>query len=191
MTYEEKRQYQKMYRDENKERRKLYNEINKESISARQKKYDELNKSHKKEYQKEYNIHNKDKRRINDVIYNKKRRKNDPLYKLKSNISVCIYKSFTRKNYKKSQKTEIILGCNIQELKLYLESKFEEWMNWENHGKYNGELNYGWDLDHIIPISSAQNEEDIIKLNHFSNLQPLCSYTNRFIKRNLIINDNE
>jgi hypothetical protein len=56
-------------------------------------------------------------------------------------------------------------------------------MNWENYGKYNGELNYGWDIDHIIPISFAKTEEDVLRLNHYSNLQPLCSYINRFIKR--------
>jgi len=38
-----------------------------------------------------------------------------------------------------------------------------------NYGLYNGEINYEWDIDHIEPIS---------------NLQPLCSYTNRFIKKN-------
>ena len=57
-------------------------------------------------------------------------------------------------------------------------------MTWENHGKYNGEINYGWDLDHIIPISSAITIEDVINLNHHTNLQPLCSYTNRYVKRN-------
>lgn len=57
-------------------------------------------------------------------------------------------------------------------------------MTWENKGLYNGELNFGWDIDHIIPISSAKSEEDIIRLNHFSNLQPLCSKINRDIKKN-------
>ena len=56
-------------------------------------------------------------------------------------------------------------------------------MNWDNYGLYNGELDYGWDLDHIIPISSAKTEEDIIRLNHYTNLQPLCSKTNRDIKK--------
>ena len=29
---------------------------------------------------------------------------------------------------------------------------------------------------------------DLIKLNHYTNLQPLCSYINRHIKRNLYSN---
>jgi hypothetical protein len=84
--------------------------------------------------------------------------------------------------YLKESKTETILGCSFEEFKLYLESNFQDWMTWENRGLYNGELNYGWDIDHIIPLDSAETEEDIIKLNHYTNLQPLCSYTNRHIK---------
>jgi HNH endonuclease len=60
-------------------------------------------------------------------------------------------------------------------------------MNWENRGLYNGDFNYGWDIDHIIPISSAKTEEEIYKLNHFTNLQPLCSKYNRDLKSNNII----
>ena len=56
-------------------------------------------------------------------------------------------------------------------------------MTWENHGKYNNSEGYGWDIDHIIPISMAKTEEDVIKLNHYSNLQPLCSKINRNVKR--------
>ena len=81
-------------------------------------------------------------------------------------------------------KTIEILGCSYEDFRIYIESKFECWMTWENHGIYNGELNYGWDIDHIIPLSSVETEEDIIRLNHYTNLQPLCSYTNRYIKRN-------
>lgn len=63
------------------------------------------------------------------------------------------------------------------------DSKFEPWMTWGNRGLYNGELNYGWDIDHIIPVSSAETEEGVIKLNHYTNLQPLCSKVNRDIKK--------
>jgi hypothetical protein len=58
-------------------------------------------------------------------------------------------------------------------------------MSWENYGLYNGELNYGWDIDHIIPLSSTISEDEIIKLNHYTNLQPLDSYINRYVKRNI------
>ena len=75
------------------------------------------------------------------------------------------------------------LGCTFEEFKLYLESKFEGWMSWENYGKYNGELNYGWDIDHITPLSKAKTEDDIYNLSHYSNLQPLCSKINRDIKK--------
>ena len=59
-------------------------------------------------------------------------------------------------------------------------------MTCENKGLYNGEIKYGWDIDHIIPLSSAETEEDVIKLNHYTNLQPLCSKLNRDIKKNQI-----
>jgi hypothetical protein len=89
------------------------------------------------------------------------------------------------KGVKKKLKTHETLGCTYEYFKSRLESLWEPWMSWENYGLYNGELNYGWDIDHIIPISSAKTEEELLKLNHFSNLQPLCSYTNRFIKSNI------
>ena len=33
-------------------------------------------------------------------------------------------------------------------------------------------------IDHIIPISSAKTKEDVIKLNHYSNLQYLFAEDN-------------
>jgi len=61
-------------------------------------------------------------------------------------------------------------------------------MNWDNQGLYSkNRFNIGWDLDHIIPISSAKTEEDVIRLNHYTNFQPLCSKINRDIKRRKII----
>jgi 5-methylcytosine-specific restriction endonuclease McrA len=56
-------------------------------------------------------------------------------------------------------------------------------MTWDNYGKYNGEFNYGWDIDHIIPLSSASSIEELNLLNNHTNLQPLCSKVNRDIKK--------
>ena len=66
-------------------------------------------------------------------------------------------------------------------------------MNWDNYGDPKDgilELNKTWDIDHIEPLSSAKTEEDIIRLNHYTNLQPLCSYYNRHIKKNFLIKPN-
>jgi hypothetical protein len=170
----------KKYKEENKEvlkeKNKKYREDNKDNL----KKWREENKEKIREQRKKYREQNRDK--INQ--YENKKRKEDPLYWLRSNIRSSISTMLNRKGYTKNSKTIEILGCSFEEFFLYLESKFEPWMNWDNRGLYNGTPNYGWDIDHIIPISSGLTEEDIIKLNHYTNLQPLCSYYNRDIKKN-------
>ena len=170
----------KKYKEENKEvlkeKNKKYREENKDKI----KKWKEENKEKIKEQRKKYREQNKDK--INQ--YENKKRKEDPLYGLRNNIRSSITTMLHRKGYSKNSKTIEILGCSFEEFFLYLESKFEPWMNWDNRGLYNGTPNYGWDIDHIIPSSSGLTEEKIIKLNHYTNLQPLCSYINRDIKKN-------
>jgi len=173
------KEYNKIYKSNNKSQIQEYN--NKEEIKLLKKQYSKnyynQNKDQKIEYQKKYKELNP--QYMNNYMIS--RYNNDILFKLKSNIRTLIYLSFKSKKPTKSQS---ILGCSFEEFKLYLESKFEPWMNWNNRGLYNGGFNYGWDIDHIIPISSAQNEEEIIKLNHYTNLQPLCSKINREIKKN-------
>ena len=119
---------------------------------------------------KEYNKKYKNKR-------SKQRRKEDSIFKLTSNIRSLISYSFKRAcggTYKKSDKTENILGCTVQEFINHLESLFTEGMTLENHGQ----CEECWHIDHKIPISSAKTEEEIIKLNHYTNLQPLWSREN-------------
>jgi hypothetical protein len=106
------------------------------------------------------------------------------LRKISRNINRNIRRSFKKKEIVNSKTVCQILGCSYQHFKIYIESKFESWMNWDNYGLYNGQLNHGWDLDHIVPKSIAKTEEDILKLNHYTNFRPLCSKTNRDIKRN-------
>lgn len=117
----------------------------------------------------------------------REKRKNNALHKLKCNIRHNIREGIKRNKFNKNSNTKNILGCSFDELKKHLESKFEPWMTWQNYGLYNGELNYGWDIDHIIPLSSAETQEDIIKLNYYTNLQPLCSKFNRDIKKDNVI----
>ena len=190
----------KIYTKNNKEKVAKYKanhyEENKDKLSSYIKHYYIENKEHLNNLSKEYrsknrksinekrNLKNKENR---EYIRNKEkdRRKNDPVYRIAQNIRTYIRKSFKFKGYKKTTKTEQILGCSFLNFRIHLESKFEPWMTWENYGLYNGSLNYGWDIDHITPISIAKSEEEVVMLNHYLNLQPLCSLTNRHIKRDL------
>jgi hypothetical protein len=64
---------------------------------------------------------------------------------------------------------EKIVGCSLSELKIHLESKFHDGMNWDNYGRVKG----CWTVDHVIPMSSAKTPLELEKLFHYSNLQPL------------------
>lgn len=166
-------------------RSKKYYIDNKDKIKVKNAKYraenkEKINHAHKK-YQKTNSSLIKKRRRE----YEKNKRDTNKLYHLTINIRGLIRNSLKYEGVSKKSRTHEILGCTFQKFKEYIESQFKSWMTWENYGKYNGQLNYGWDLDHIIP-SSSTSEEEILKLNHYSNFHPLCSKTNRDIKKNKI-----
>jgi len=196
-----KKLYDKKYRTANKSKiskvKNKHYQLNKIDILNRIKQYSIEHYKIIKKYQKEYRLKNKNKcykyqkeyRLKNKIRRNKlekTRKEIDLLYKLKCNMRSMISNSFKRNGYNKKTKTYEILGCSFEEFKEHLESMFESWMNWDNRGLYNGELNYGWDIDHIIPLDTATCEVDIIRLNHYTNLQPLCSKVNRDVKINKI-----
>jgi hypothetical protein len=76
------------------------------------------------------------------------------------------------RNITKKNTTFIIVGCVPSELKIHLESQFTTGMSWDNYGLY------GWHIDHKVPLSSAKSEEELLKLCHYSNLQPLWAEDN-------------
>lgn len=141
-----------------------------EEIIESRKKYYQANKEELNKCSKEYRLKNKDKIKLTRNKYQKKRLAEDFLYSFKFKINSTIRKSFKKRNYTKSKRTEEILGCTIQEFINYISSKFTKGMTLENYGE--------WHFDHIIPISSAKTKEDIIKLNHYTNLQPLWAEDN-------------
>lgn len=182
------KQYKKDWYKKNK------NNLDKEKLKLNKKNHKENNTNKYSETNRNYYIQNKDKIssykkewRKNNIeairLHKKNKKLTDPLYKLTESIRNAIRRSIKNNGFKKKCKTIEILGCSFDEFKQHIESKWEPWMTWDNYGLYNGELNYGWDLDHIIPTSSAINEEGIIALNHYTNLQPLCSKVNRDIKK--------
>jgi len=164
------KEYRKEYYQANKEHRieqmKEYRKAKKEKI----KEYYQDNKERFKEYTKEYRKANKE--RINEYIneYHKERRLKDPLFKMRVNLRCRTSNAFKNKGYNKSTKTQEMLGVDWEVCKANIERQFTKGMSWENQGD--------WHIDHIIPLASANTEQELKKLCHYSNLQPLWAVDN-------------
>jgi len=157
---------------------KKYYIDNKEKIINQVKEY--VKNNDKKDYLKEYYHKNKEKnkkyRELNKDRYKelrknyREKRKSDPIYQISQRVRKLIGKIIIRNGYSKKSRTQEILGIDFEGFKLYIENLFIEGMTWENFGK--------WHLDHKIPISWGKTEDEIIRLNHYTNLQPLWAEDN-------------
>lgn len=113
--------------------------------------------------------------RKNRMAHNAKliaRKKCDPIFKLKCTLRTAVYQAFKAKFWNKNNSTNKILGGSFEDIKKHIESQFKIGMNWDNYTKH------GWHIDHIIPLASAKTEEELIKLCHYTNLQPLWCHEN-------------
>ena len=188
---ERNNQRQKEYnaRPENKERKKEYNaeyyarpeikEMNKERNNQRAKeRY--ATKPEVKERQKIYDAKPENKIKANQR--EKERCQTDSCYKLRRRISSAVGKGL-KKNCGSKHGSSILskLPYTMQELRQHIESLFEPWMNWQNHGKYNPNRRT-WQIDHIKPHSSFHyTDMDCQKFKDcwsLSNLRPLESLAN-------------
>lgn len=102
------------------------------------------------------------------------RMKKDPQFKLITSLRIRLNKALKR-NQKVGSAIDD-LGCSVDFLKSYLESKFKPGMTWENHGKGVGK----WNVDHIKPLSrfDLTKECEIRQACQYTNLQPLWSQEN-------------
>lgn len=139
---------------------------------------DKLFNSNTTEYYKEWNKNNPDKVKTKRDKWNNKNRNyfyekynSDSFYKLKVNMRNRLNTFIKLNNINKNSKTFDMIGCSPKFLKEFIENKFTEGMSWELMGQQIH-------IDHIIPLSSASTEEEIYKLCHYTNLQPLWAFDN-------------
>jgi transketolase len=160
---------------------KSYYQKNSESIKSKVSDYRKNNPDKVKEVKKRIYERNKEtilqtnqqyktKNRKKITSRNLGRRKSDPIHNLKHVMNSRLRIFLKSKNISKKNRTFEVVGCTPMELKEHLESKFINGMSWDNQGD--------WHIDHIIPLSSANNEEEIYKLCRYSNLQPLWAIDN-------------
>ena len=158
-----------------KKEKKLYYSRTKESRADYYKTYREENKEYFNNYCSNHYHSNKELYRE----WNNNKYATDLGFKLKHIVAGRIHSALKTYQLLKKDKTIEYLGCSIGEYCIYLESKFDIGMNWENQGEY-------WEIDHIKPISSfnLDNEEDLYKVFHYTNTQPLEKKENRLKSNN-------
>lgn len=101
------------------------------------------------------------------------RRQSDVMWRFSMGIRCNISTAFSRAckgSFKKNERSFRILGCSFEDFASYISSKFTEGMTLENYGQ--------WHLDHIMPLATAKTREDVVRLNHYTNFQPLWAKDN-------------
>jgi hypothetical protein len=184
---EKKKESDKRAYEENKAKKlaqkKEYYLRKKEEILVKRKEYHLANKEIKNKQSREYREKNLEKVKAKNREYhrnNVKRLsakkmefiKSDPLRIFKERIRLLIKGGFARLRQDKARKTNQIIGADWETVKDHIVSQFKDGMTWEAFvaGKIH--------IDHIKPLASATCEEDIIALNHYTNLQPLWCLDN-------------
>ena len=122
--------------------------------------------------QRAYYAENRESRSAYKLEYDKGRRKADPLYALAHLSRRRVTIALSAQGYLKTSPTREMLGCDYEQLAAHLEAQFAEGMTWKNRGAK------GWHIDHIIPLASATTKEEMLKLCHYTNLQPLWAADN-------------
>jgi hypothetical protein len=146
---------------------KAYAEKNKEKISWRGRIYRQKNAGRIRDAKRLY-------ARMNGAkiaAYLRKRRAENPVVRLSNSMRRAVRRYLSAKE-KGSLRSQQIVGCSKEHLVRHLESKFRDGMLWENYGSF-------WEVDHIIPLSSAKDADEVIRLCHWTNLQPLTCSENR------------
>jgi hypothetical protein len=185
--YKDNLEYCKQYRKDNKEHKKQYNkqyhQDNREHKNQNNKQWYKDNRDQKLQYSKQWYQYNKE--RINQS--RKTKYQTDPMFRLNDNMR-CVIRSYLKTNnlFKNNKHWEDLVGYTLEDLKLHLETQFEPWMNWDNFGRST--IPYTkWSLDHIVPLSAfnftSTNDEEFKLAWDLSNLQPLDSYINLYVKR--------
>lgn len=146
------------------------------------KEYREANKSKIHEYGKQYYTSKKDIITIKKRLYEHKRYYTDLQFYLHSCISARLRAGIQNK----SKTTQEYIGCSYEFLTTYLESLFEDGMDWNNRASL-------WEIDHIIPVSSwdLTNPFENMCCWNYRNLRPLSKSLNREKSNKFSMEDKE
>lgn len=143
--------HRKSWGEANADRVKAYREENKEAISKKNAEYFQRVKERRAELARE-------------------KYRNDPLHALKCRLRLRTRLAIKAKGFTKKSRIRQILGCDDVTLKNHIETLFTAGMTWDNRGE--------WHIDHKTPLAAAKTEEELLRLCHYTNLQPLWAADN-------------
>ena len=156
-----------------------WQKANPEKMRAYRQKWIESNKDKNVKAKKDW-IKNNPEKYKESRLKEQEKRKTDLCSKIKHNISALMRVAIKKYKAVKTTKASDLLGCSIQEYKLFLENLFEPWMTWENHGSHSPDGVKRWNIDHIIPLSHfdlTDPEKQKIAF-HYTNTRPLEAFKN-------------
>lgn len=117
--------------------------------------------------------------RINSKTPENRKKLRDKAVKVRSRnvLSALAYRCRSRlaatlrsRGLRKHKRTAAFIGCSWAELRAHIEKQFLPGMTWENRKL--------WHLDHRIPIAWAQTDEELYRLCHYTNIQPMWALDN-------------
>ena len=140
---------------------------NKITILLKQKEYYVNNREKVLSYHKEYYVKNKENLLLESYKYKKLKLKTNIQFKLADALRNRLYNAIKR-GYKAGSAVRD-LGCTIDELKIWIENKFQPGMSWDNWA-YRG-----WHIDHKLALANFDltSREQFLIACHYTNLQPM------------------
>lgn len=114
--------------------------------------------------------HEREKRIKENAARQRLKRKNCPVRSMHARLSRLHRHAISQINAIKRSPTFEALGYSVEEFVTHIERQFMDGMSWDNMSE--------WQIDHIVPISSAKTEQDVIALNQLSNLRPMWAADN-------------
>lgn len=98
------------------------------------------------------------------------KRKSDPLKAMQARLSRLHRHALAMVGAIKISPTFEQLGYTVEDFVEHIERQFVKGMGWHNLAE--------WQIDHIIPVSEAKTETDVVALNQLSNLRPMWAREN-------------
>lgn len=169
------------------ERQKLRDEQKKEKelrIQEKKIKHQQLldEKLKRQEYRnsEEYKLemlNRAEEQKIKDKIRKKEKKRQkskvDPAFRIRKIQKSRIYRICNEKNFIKTKNFDEIFGLNTEDFRKYFEGLFYGGITWDNYSEKV------WEVDHIIPIRNIQTFDDLVRIFHYTNHQPLLMEDHR------------